>query len=57
MFFYAPYDDPKGLGECRRYAPKPKIGTLEDARTYSPNWVQMLDDEWCGEFEYDGKKL
>ena len=43
-----------GMGECRRSAPKassPPVGHSSDDCSTSVVWPQLLDSEWCGEYE------
>jgi hypothetical protein len=43
-----------GMGECHRHAPKaysPPVGHTSDDCSKSVVWPQLLDSEWCGEYE------
>ncbi|MGB5177909.1 MAG: hypothetical protein WBP44_04175 [Gammaproteobacteria bacterium] len=43
-----------GMGECRRRAPvaySPPIGKSINDCSKSVVWPQLLDSEWCGEYE------
>ena len=44
-------EDNSGLGECRKYAPRP-------SPEYKPgeSWSLTAPGEWCGEYEYDASK-
>lgn len=37
----------KGIGECRRYAPAPKISK---SAVFVVAWPETYGKDWCGEF-------
>lgn len=47
--FFKAIDD-GDTGECRRYAPNPKV-TRSDNQHYPAYWPNVLFDDWCGELQ------
>lgn len=44
-------DDVDGrAGECRRYAPFPKVVRANKITNLGSDWPQVCRDDWCGEF-------
>lgn len=37
-------------GECRRYAPRPRVDALERDSQQDAWWPIVMQGEWCGEF-------
>jgi hypothetical protein len=40
-------------GQCRRYAPKPRVTSVEPEDDPFVLWPMVEPDYWCGEFESD----
>lgn len=38
------------LGECRRYAPRPRVAEIANERQQEAWWPIVTQGEWCGEF-------
>jgi hypothetical protein len=51
-FWEAPQSEPKQVGECRRYAPRPSVdeGHAERATVFT-TWPNTYESDWCGEFD------
>ena len=49
-------DGGEALGECRRYAPRPKITSEPEIEgKENVEWPITRENEFCGEFKYDEK--
>jgi len=52
VFWEAPQSEPKQVGECRRYAPRPSVdGGHAERSTVFTTWPNTYESDWCGEFD------
>ena len=56
-YWHASLDDPTEFGQCRRYAPKPFVCSVDgDANEWEAHryvkWPDCHSDNWCGEFKH-----
>lgn len=51
IYFVATDEELDTVGECRRYAPRPRVAELSNARQQESWWPIVMQGEWCGEFQ------
>lgn len=47
----APSETYQHTGDCRRYAPRAKVGLGDEEPFCYVDWPQLFPEDWCGEWQ------